>query len=348
MKKDQLTTSPFPAIPESTDTGSIGIMHLKRYWARLLAIRNKALPPETWSDEWVIDNFLLNTLGLGIEQTLRFVYETEPSFAVFEEWVLVINNGYIQADKIETFNATISGSAAGLPIMDESTDVLSPDDLDHWQKQGYVIVRNAISPEDCQNTVNIICKFLQVDIKVADTWYPDHSGIEGIMVQLFQHPQLNSNRLSPRIRKAYEQLWRRKDILVNNDKAGFNPPQRNGIRHPVSRLHWDVSLQLPIPFGTQGILYLTDTAADGGALTVVPGFHNKVANWIHQLPPGTNPRLQDLEQFGVMAVAANAGDLVIWHQALPHAAGVNRANTPRLVQYINYAPAIIEVQPVWI
>ena len=33
-----------------------------------------------------------------------------------------------------------------------------------------------------------------------------------------------------------------------------------------------------------------------------------------------------------------AGDMVLWHAALPHAASVNRGKQPRLVQYIAYRP----------
>src|ERR1700722_17616810 len=35
------------------------------------------------------------------------------------------------------------------------------------------------------------------------------------------------------------------------------------------------------------------------------------------------------------AFAQGAGDLVIWHQALPHSASPNRGTRPRMVQYVN-------------
>jgi ectoine hydroxylase-related dioxygenase (phytanoyl-CoA dioxygenase family) len=37
-------------------------------------------------------------------------------------------------------------------------------------------------------------------------------------------------------------------------------------------------------------------------------------------------------------VPGRAGDLVLWHGALPHAASANRGERPRLVQYIAYRP----------
>jgi ectoine hydroxylase-related dioxygenase (phytanoyl-CoA dioxygenase family) len=37
-------------------------------------------------------------------------------------------------------------------------------------------------------------------------------------------------------------------------------------------------------------------------------------------------------------VLGNAGDFVIWHQALPHCATPNTSNLPRMVQYLTYLP----------
>ena len=43
-----------------------------------------------------------------------------------------------------------------------------------------------------------------------------------------------------------------------------------------------------------------------------------------------------------------AGDLVIWHQALPHGPSPNRGTQPRLVQYINLAPAQVHCHDTWV
>jgi ectoine hydroxylase-related dioxygenase (phytanoyl-CoA dioxygenase family) len=44
---------------------------------------------------------------------------------------------------------------------------------------------------------------------------------------------------------------------------------------------------------------------------------------------------QDWTQWPVQSIAAKEGDLIIWHQALPHGNSPNRAGFPRLVQYLN-------------
>ena len=105
---------------------------------------------------------------------------------------------------------------------------------------------------------------------------------------------------------------------------------------PGPHLHWDTNLTLPIPFETQGILYLADTPADGGALQVVPGFHHRIEDWLADIG-SADPRQIDLARDAV-TVPAGAGDLVIWRNDLPHGASANRSTRPRLAQYVNHAP----------
>ncbi len=105
-------------------------------------------------------------------------------------------------------------------------------------------------------------------------------------------------------------------------------------------MHWDLPLTLPVPFGTQGMIYLTDTTAEQGAFCCVPGFHLQISDWLRQQPSQdpTQLQMQRWSDWPVQAIAAKAGDLIIWHHALPHGASANKADLPRMVQYINCYP----------
>ena len=82
---------------------------------------------------------------------------------------------------------------------------------------------------------------------------------------------------------------------------------------------------------------LTDTAADQGALRVVPGFHHRLAaGWLESLSGG-HPHAVDLRH-EAMPIAAGAGDLVSWRQNLPLGASANTATVPRLAQYVTLYP----------
>ena len=155
------------------------------------------------------------------------------------------------------------------------------------------------------------------------------------MVELFQHPALEKNRQSLRIHKAFAQLWGTADLWVSSDHCGFHPPQTHDWPFPGPDLHWDIDFDKPIEFGTQGVLYLTDTPARQGALTLVPGFQHRLSDWLKELKSGEDPQQQDLHALGSMPVAGQAGDMIIWNQALPHGSSPNLGSQPRIVQYIN-------------
>src|SRR5438876_4062744 len=101
------------------------------------------------------------------------------------------------------------------------------------------------------------------------------------------------------------------------DGCGVNPPERPGYRFRGSPLHWDMTLTPPVRFGTQAILYLTDTAPNQGAFSCVPGFHRGLGDWLRGQPAGADPRARAVKELRAIPIAGDAGDLIIWHQALP-------------------------------
>jgi hypothetical protein len=339
-------TAPPPAIAATEETGKLGIRHLKRLWSRELAIAHYRATGSGDGTDWVADNTLLCGLRLGLRETYDFILRERPAFDEFEGWILEKNGGSLSADLVRRLNTGLSAAGiAGDPADPDAEPVFTPTDLAFWDRNGYVVLHDAVSPENCHAAVQAICGFLGVRLDSPGTWYGGPQG-HSIWIPLLHHPALRANRESPRIRRAFAQIWGREDLWVNVDQAGFNPPERPDWTFPGPHLHWDVSLARPIPFGVQGILYLTDTAADQGAFTCVPGFHRNLESWLDSLLPGQDPRKQDLSALA-NPVAGRAGDLVIWHHALPHGSSPNRAALPRLVQYIIGRPSHWEYNPVW-
>ncbi|MBL0054790.1 MAG: phytanoyl-CoA dioxygenase family protein [Chitinophagaceae bacterium] len=333
---------------ESTEPGRLGVLHLKRYWEKIRLIRSGKLAPDAYQEEWNIDNTLLSVLELGLEQTLRYLYQNAPDFGKFESWILSMNKGQLHEEMIREFNEYILHRGSGYVPLDEDHRMLKDRDLEFWKENGYIIIPRVVDQQDCDEAIGVICSFLGIDRYDPGTWYDPHPDREGIMVQLFRHPVLDANRKNPDIRQAFEELWGRKDLWLNTDKVGFNPPETPEWKYPGTGLHWDVSLATPIPFGLQGILYLSDTQENQGAFTLIPGFHNRIEQWLQDLPPGTDPRNVDFHAMNPKPIAANAGDLIIWHHALPHGSSPNHSTLPRFVQYINYIPPDAIINQVWI
>lgn len=334
-----------PSIAASTEVGAHGVMHLRRYWSRTLAsLRPSGTPLPHEPD---LDAGVLNVLRLAIEPTTRFLLTTRPTFPEFERWVDETSGGLPPPDAIARFNDAVRDGdrPAASP---EGPDVLTDEHWQTWREHGYVVVPNALSPEACERTVQLICEHLGVDEHHPASWYGDHGSKQGIMVQLFRHAQLEENRLAPRVRRVFEQLWARSDLLPSYDRVGFNPPETEAYSFPGPELHWDVSLVTPIPFGTQGLIYLRDTEAEQGALTVVPGMQRTLEAWLASLPDPSAARTQDLHALGSRPIPGSAGSLVVWHQALAHGSRPNRTRRPRFVQYVNYQPVRMLVHPEWV
>lgn len=338
-----------PILEAVTATGELGVYQLKRIWSRVMR-QLEGLPAGT-GEEATLEHVVLDGLGLGMEQAMQFLFQTRPSFTGFERWI-VETAGEVPDAQVERINSMVigavcpPGTARWLAEVEADEPVLSADDLAFWDEHGYVVVHDAVPASGCDAAVQAILDHVGARLDDPDSWYQPND--HGIMVQFFQHPAFTANRQSRRIHKAFAQLWQTADLWVSTDRVGFNVPERLGWMFRGPDLHWDVSLARPIPFGTQGILYLTDTEAEQGAFTLVPGFQHRMDAWLDRLSPGADPRQEDLHALGSKPIAGQAGDLIIWHHALPHGSRPNRATRPRIVQYINMRPVRMEVRAEWI
>ena len=318
------------------------IRGLREIWAQ--RTRRAAYQPRHDHFEPVV----FDLLGLGLEQVLRYLGQVAPTFEDFEAWVRA-TAGPPDAEAVARYHAALDGAPPPpamrelIEAIDEAPPVLDAAELAHWETHGYVVLRSALTLPEARAAEELLWCTIGASPEDPATWYG--RGTQGIMVQHFQDPALEVARRAPRVHKAFAQLWGTADLWSKVDRMSFNPPETTTSRFPGPHLHWDVSLALPIPFATQGILYLTDTTGDQGALQLVPGFHHRIQDWLGELGDA-DPRKVDLSAEAI-PVPAGAGDLVIWRQDLPHGASANRSDRPRMAQYVNYYPATLPTNPVW-
>jgi hypothetical protein len=312
------------------DTQPLHGTPLHHMWERSMHNLTSTSHQDPEPSQWTEETRMLYALGIGMEETMRFLYIERPSFGTFETWLRT------HAKNNDT------GAAAAL-----EGDVLTTDDLASWEQNGYIVIRQAVSPEQCHAAQQAIWEYLGADPAQPDTWYTGHAEQRGMMLMFYHHPALEANRDAARIRRAYEQLYGHTNIYRTIDKVSFNPPENGQFTFKGSPLHWDVSLSLPIPMALQGLLYLNDVPAGAGAFHCVPGFHRELETWLGNLPEGTDPRHEAPRILQPVPVPGNAGDFIIWHQALPHCATPNHGKEPRLVQYLTYLPVDKEEQREW-
>ena len=314
---------------------------LRDFWAaRTFRPGAPPMPPQQ-------ARLLLDTLGLGIEQVATYLRD-QPDYASFTAW-LSTTAGTPDADKLDRYHAWLAGDPPPpatqklLAKIDAMPPVLDAAALAEWAADGVVVLRHAITPAEVKAAEQVLWQRLEASPDDPASWYG--CATQGIMLQCFQHPALEAARRSRRIHKAFAQLFGTADLWATTDRMSFNPPEAPGHPFRGPHLHWDTSLSPPIPLSMGGILYLTDTAADQGALQVVRGFHRRIAPWLATLGD-IDPRTIDLSAEAT-TVPANAGDLVIWHHALPHGASPNRATRPRLAHYVTMYPPDWAAHPDW-
>lgn len=297
---------------------------LEKLWQR-------AIHPQIQKDTttWNEEIEALYRLGISMEDTLHYLHFEKPALNDFRDW--------------------LSQKEKDTPVItDDIENVLSAADLEFWKNNGYIIVKGAISAEDCIATQQAIWDFLGANPQDKQSWYKRHEKQKGLMLNFSDHETLNRNRQSPRIRKAYEQLYQSTDIYKTIDKVSFNPPETDSFCFMGSALHWDMSLKLPAPLSLQGLLYLTDCGPKDGAFHCVPGFHNTIESWLEQLAPRENPREKAVATLNPIPIAANAGDFIIWDARLPHCATPNNGVLPRMVQYLTYLPNNYKAADEWL
>ncbi|WP_427874710.1 phytanoyl-CoA dioxygenase family protein [Flavobacterium sp. MMS24-S5] len=299
---------------------------LEQLWKRTLDSKNANSDHTNWDNQIKT----LYQLGIGMEDTLYFLYSEKPDFETFKTW---INNRKRNTDQ---------------EIEDLTVNVLSEQDLEFWNRNGYVVVKNAISKEDCEATQKAIWEYLKMNPNEKESWYKRHEEQKGLMLNFSDHETLNRNRFSPKVKKAYEQLYGTTNIYKTIDKVSFNPPETDHFTFLGSPLHWDMSLKKPLTYGLQGLFYLTECKENDGAFHCVPGFHNQIDEWLDELEPHENPREKALKTLQPKPITGDAGDFIIWHNALPHCATPNRGESPRMVQYLTYLPDDYNAAGEWI
>jgi len=297
---------------------------LQRFWQRA---QPGWMPEPEAADTWHEETRELQRMGIATETALQFLHFERPAWDGFCHWL----DGKCSAQKDDV---TVE-------------DVLDAQDMAFWEEHGYLVLKQAVAAEACSAARDAIWEFLGASPDDPASWYRPHEAKYGLMLTLFDHAALEQNRRSARIRNAYRQLYGSAAIFKSIDKVSFNPPENEVFHFMGSGLHWDVSLEPPIPYHLQGLLYLSDCGPADGAFHCVPGFHRTLEDWLRSLPPDADPRETAKRELQGSPVPGKAGDFVIWHQALPHCATPNRGTTPRLVQYLTYLPEIDTPQKSW-
>jgi len=96
-----------PIVPtiSSGSAGSLGILHLPRFWQKVSLEAVGKLHPDYPACGAGYDQMTLDALKLDKDKTLAYIKETKPSYTQFENWVK--ENGDLSG--VAAHNAAITG-----------------------------------------------------------------------------------------------------------------------------------------------------------------------------------------------------------------------------------------------
>lgn len=272
---------------------------------------------------------------------------------------------YRAASDIPYFSADAETYLAETPLRDlkktRPLRVLSEADFAHWQTYGYVVVREAISPDAAGQLLDFTWDFQGLDRDRPDTWYPEREYRSDLdrdlyiygFVEAYHHQLLWDSRQAQRVYDSFVDVWDCEELWVTLDRLNLNPPNvgnRSRALIPQTEsgfdidLHWDVDSTLSVlPQRVQGIIALTDTQPDEGGFQCSPELFHHFDRWKFAQPADRDPirpRI-DRAEFPVVRPQLKAGDLLIFNGMLAHGVAPNTSkNGVRAVQYLSMMPAL--------
>lgn len=231
---------------------------------------------------------------------------------------------------------------------DETLRVLSIDDWHFWLKNGYVVIKQAVSREQAAATAAFLWEFEDKKSDDPSTWYTapraemQMKELAGTgMVEVYNNQHLWNNRQTERVYNAFVDIWGTEKLWVTIDRANLNFPIRPGFEYR-GFIHWDYDPDTK-PQNVQGVLALADqTDENMGGFQCIPWLYRNYDTWKLSQPEDRNkfkPDVTGLED-KIVKVPLEAGDLLIFNSSEPHGIRPNHSKDQvRIAQYISMMPA---------
>lgn len=216
--------------------------------------------------------------------------------------------------------------------------MISESDKQCFFDQGYLLVENVVPESLCAAVRSTICEYLGMTEDDPASWPESQSTGHGIVP--IHHPQaLWDVRQHPAVHQTFAALHGTRSLWVTADRVSFKTPDPEASEgFPAEAIHWDGNPRTLDRLSLQGLVYLTDTAADQGAFCCVPGLYRELDSYLEAHPEHADGRRPVVAPEDIEVVPGSAGSMVLWHRKMPHSSTVNCSDRPRWVQYVAMDP----------
>eukprot|EP01080_Neovahlkampfia_damariscottae_P004804 gene4804-8390_t len=237
-------------------------------------------------------------------------------------------------------------------------EVFSKEEIEFYQKNGYIVLKSAVTKEACDDVVSDIFKYCKLDKNDTKDWYKPPLNRNG-MLNLSHSQSIWNNRQSEKIYRAFSQLYNNPKLWVSIDRCCFKLPINDDYPKYLSKgfVHWDLDIwdNINSAVDLQGVLALEDTDETMGGFHCVPGMNNEIEYFkkkyenkvgkkekekfhFRGIPINIPMDMYYDRKYKLKKIIVKKGDLIIWKRELAHGNGENLSNVPRLAQYINMYP----------
>ncbi|BGO99598.1 hypothetical protein RTG_01865 [Rhodotorula toruloides ATCC 204091] len=250
-----------------------------------------------------------------------------------------------------------------LDCIDFSGKTVYGDFRDDIVRDGFAVVKNALSPERAQHYVQEIHQWLEdfgLGYKRDDPSTIKEECLPIIhqkgLLQAYGIPHESFTwgvRSEPGVIGVFEKLFNTEDLLVSFDAVNVSLPNRRDLPPVKPWAHQDQDPLRPGFRCIQGFVNLNPCGDNDGGLMVLKGghlvskeYHEAFKNeeqefrWTNEMYLFKDTGLKWLEEKGLEWVKVNCGpgDLVLWDSRAPHYNVAPTGDMARFVVYTAYAP----------
>ena len=167
----------------------------------------------------------------------------------------------------------------------EPLRVLNETQWNFWRENGYVVIKNAISREQANNTASFLWEFEEKSPNKPESWYHapraemQMKELAGTgMVEVYNHQYLWTNRQSQKVYDAFVDIWGTEKLWVTIDRANLNFPIKKGFEYK-GFIHWDYDPETK-PENVQGVIALSDQIDPNmGGFQCIPWLYQNYDSW---------------------------------------------------------------------